>query len=71
MALDFGIPTSSLAVAYLQARHEHVNVILGIRKERHLHENLAGADFRFPDGAIEEIDRLLNRLHLAAAGQGR
>ncbi|MEK5234794.1 aldo/keto reductase [Paenibacillus sp. FSL L8-0470] len=71
LALEFGISTSSLAVAYLRAKHEHVNVILGIRKERHLHENLAGADFRFPDGAVEEIDRRLNRLHLSAAGQGR
>ncbi|MNP46260.1 hypothetical protein D3C76_1402460 [compost metagenome] len=68
MAGDYGIPASSLSVAYLRAKHEHVNVILGIRKERHLHENTAGADFSFPDGAVEEIDRRLDRLHLAAAG---
>lgn len=68
LAQEYGISASSLAVAYLRAKHQHVNVILGIRKERHLHENIAGADFRFPDGGVEEIDRRLEQLHHAAAG---
>ncbi len=68
LAGEYGITASSLSVAYLRAKHEHVNVILGIRKERHLHENVAGADFRFPDRAVEEIDRRLNKLHFDAAG---
>lgn len=68
LAGEYGISASSLSAAYLRAKHELVNVILGIRKERHLHENVAGADFRFPDGAVEEIDRRLNKLHFDAAG---
>ncbi|ASA20354.1 aldo/keto reductase [Paenibacillus donghaensis] len=71
LAKEYSISTSSLAVAYLRAKHEHVNVILGIRKERHLHENLAGGSVSLTDDTVAEIDRRLQLLHAADAGLGR
>lgn len=67
IARQYGVSTSSLAIAYLRARHQHVNVILGIRKARHLHENLAGADLALGEETLAVIDNRLERLHREAA----
>ncbi|MCM3698781.1 aldo/keto reductase [Paenibacillus macerans] len=59
---EYGVSAGAIAIAYLRAKHEYVNVICGIRKERHLHENILGAQVSLSTDTMEELDRRLNRL---------
>lgn len=63
---EYGVSASSIAVAYLLNKHANVNVICGIRKEKHLHENIAGAEVVLPPNVIAELDFRLQKLELAA-----
>lgn len=51
-----------LAVAYLRAKGENINVICGIRKERHLRENIYAAELELSQDAVAEIDRQIDVL---------
>ena len=51
-----------LAVAYLRAKGENVNVICGIRKEKHLRENIRAAELELSQDTVAEIDRQIDAL---------
>lgn len=51
-----------LAVAYQLAKGENVNVICGIRKEKHLKENIRAAEIQLSTEALDEIDGQLDTL---------
>lgn len=64
---EYGVSASSIAVAYLLNKHANVNVICGIRKEKHLHENILRiAEVVLPPNVIAELDFRLQKLELAA-----
>ncbi|CAH1208120.1 NADH-specific methylglyoxal reductase [Paenibacillus plantiphilus] len=55
---QLGCSQSALAIAYLRSKGEHINVICGIRTEKHLQENVAGAKLKLSQDIVAEIDRL-------------
>lgn len=53
---------SGLAIAYLRGKGDNVNVICGIRKEKHIRENILGAEIVLSPDTITEIDQRLSAL---------
>ncbi|MMZ63752.1 putative oxidoreductase [compost metagenome] len=62
---------TSLAVAYLLAKGEHINVIFGARKEKHLQDHLRGAELKLSGELVTEIDRRIDAFYAHAQGIAR
>ncbi|WP_025719935.1 aldo/keto reductase [Paenibacillus polymyxa] len=60
-----------LAVAYLLAKGNHINVIFGARKEKHLQDHLLSAELKLSGDIITEIDRRIDAFFTNVQGSGK
>ena len=59
LASDLGVPSASLAIAWILQRSEHVHAIPGTRSIDHLRELAKGGDLNLSQETIDRIDKIL------------